>query len=110
MAAQKVPVLVEIPAEVRHAILDRYARRMPSGKPVRCFPPAAERDGKVPRVNTPGNDGKIIFDTREQAEACAAAFLAVGGVPQIAYRCNRGKRGHHHLRRETVTLQSRRGW
>lgn len=110
MAARKVPVVVEIPVEVRHAILDRFARLKPSGKPVLCVPTRAELSGGRPRVNTPGNDGKIIFDTRELAEACAKEFLAVGGVPQIAYRCNRGKRGHHHLRRETSTAKSRRGW
>lgn len=87
----------QVDADERREVLGRYARLKPSGAPVLCTPSQAELSGEIPRVTSWGNDGKIIFDDREKAEACARALEAIGCDPQVAYECKRGSRGHHHL-------------
>lgn len=46
------------------------------------------------------SEGKVIYDTREAAEACAAELRELGLARQWAYRCPRSRRGHHHLTRK----------
>lgn len=97
----RVVVIAAILAEElvlwRRGIVARFARLRASGKPVFCTPSQAELSGRVPRVTKWGNDGKVIFDSFEQAEACARALEATGCRRQVPYQCQRGTRGHHHL-------------
>ena len=52
------------------------------------------------RYNNPiDTQNKIIYDTKEAAEAAAKAFAALDGdQPMEAYRCRRSRRGHCHLK------------
>lgn len=86
----------------KNAILARYARRMtPGGKRLmRCIPTQDERAGLVESRTTPGNTDKLIFDTRDQANACALEMTALTGVAMRPYHCPRhrpGRDGHWHL-------------
>lgn len=40
---------------------------------------------------------KIIYDTKDQADACANALRIAGCERQYSYPCERSKSGHHHL-------------
>ena len=44
-----------------------------------------------------GTDGKVIYPTREAAEAAARELEALGARSLRAYRCSRSRRGHFHL-------------
>ncbi|HLL69080.1 MAG TPA: hypothetical protein VK453_25695 [Micromonosporaceae bacterium] len=82
----------------RTVVLRRYARLGSNGDPARCFPGWSEHNGIAPRVSHPGNDGKVIFNTKEAAEAAAGELARLpGGRPGHAYPCARSKRGHHHI-------------
>lgn len=89
----------------RQSIIDRHARLSRNGIPTLCFPSRLELSGKGVRKERPGTDGKIIYDSREAAEACARDLEAAGYAPQYAYTCGRSKHGHHHL---TTTLPTPR--
>jgi hypothetical protein len=46
----------------------------------------------------PGNDGKVIYDTREQALACAKELREqLGSQRQTPYICDRSRSSHYHL-------------
>lgn len=65
---------------------------------MRCIPSRAELAGEAPRRNSPGNDGKVIYDSREVAEAAIAEMNALGWVPQRSYACPRKTtNGHWHI-------------
>lgn len=85
-----------VDADERREVLRLFAR-MQHGMPVFCAPSQAELSGEIPRVNRWGNDGKIVFDSLERAEACARMLESIGCDPLRAYECKRGSRGHHHL-------------
>jgi hypothetical protein len=106
-AARLVPVPTApgpvVPAQrgVRDAargdVLLRHARLASSGRPVFCTPSRAELAGVVsPRAGR-GTDGKVIYPTREAAEAAARELEALGARSLRAYRCGRSRRGHFHL-------------
>jgi hypothetical protein len=81
----------------RGDVLLRHARLASSGRPVFCTPSRAELDGDVaPRAGR-GTDGKVIYSTREAAEAAARELEALGARALRAYRCSRSRRGHFHL-------------
>lgn len=80
----------------RHARLDRR------GKPVKCVPNAAERDGIVSDRQAQGSDFKVIFDSREAAEAFCAEVHAAGLERMRAYPCGRSRHGHHHVSRRSA--------
>lgn len=78
----------------RMAVLRRHARLSRSGRPEMCN---ATRDLKV------------IFDTRESAEAAAAELLEADPTTrrQRAYPCPQSRHGHHHLASEPQTEEGR---
>jgi hypothetical protein len=74
------------PAAARIPILRRYARLYERGerKPVLCGREHAAR--------------KVIFDSKDNAEAAAVELAAIdGGEPQRAYECELSRSGHYHL-------------
>lgn len=80
----------------RQAVWRKYARTFRSGNPRICVPGQMEIRERGWTVHT-GSDGKVIYDTREQAEAAAKALRKLGWPPLVAYPCDRSKHGHHHL-------------
>ncbi len=85
--------------EQRRAVIVKWARLRPSGRPVFCIPSKAEREGLVGRKQSEVSDGKVIYDSRTAAEACAADMAALGGrwATCRAYQCARSRTGHWHL-------------
>lgn len=79
---------------VRRDVVCRLASRQ-NGRVLRCTPSSLEKAGSKPRKAHAGNDGKVIYPCRENAEE-AARFLSMDGQPQEAYPCTRD--GHWHLR------------
>lgn len=80
--------------KARRKILRRYAR-MREGRPVFCGPSRLEKEQRADYGII--RNGKVIFDTREQAEAAAAALLGLTGEMFRPYACPRSRHGHHHL-------------
>jgi hypothetical protein len=83
--------------EARAEVLFRHARLTKAGRPVFCRPSRAELEGRVlPRQN-PGSDGKVIYSTRDAAEAAARELESLGARPLRSYLCGRSRGGHFHL-------------
>ena len=92
-----VPTQRGVRDAARGEVLLRHARLASSGRPVFCTPSRAELAGVVsPRAGR-GTDGKVIYATRESAEAAARELEALGARSLRAYRCSRSRRGHFHL-------------
>ena len=92
-----VPAQRGVRDAARGEVLLRHARLASSGRPVFCTPSRAELAGAVsPRAGR-GTDGKVIYPTREAAEAAARELEALGARSLRAYRCSRSRRGHCHL-------------
>ncbi len=69
----------------RQQILDQYARIGKNNKPVICGLPGDEHR-------------RVVFDTKEDAEAAVRAFRRMGSTrPQYIEVCPLSKRGHHHI-------------
>lgn len=103
------PVAAVVPAQrgvrdaARGEVLLRHARLASSGRPVFCTPSRAELAGLVgPRAGR-GTDGKVIYPTREAAEAAARELEGLGSRALRAYRCTRSRRGHFHLTTDTTS-------
>ncbi|WP_232665382.1 hypothetical protein [Pseudonocardia sp. TRM90224] len=86
----------------RGEVLHRYARLSNSGKPIFCTPSRAELSGQVPARQTRGTDGKVIYPTREDAEAAARELEALGANYLRPYLCGRSRSGHFHLTTDTT--------
>ena len=86
------------------AIVRRYARLRPSGKPIFCGPSRAELTGEIARKQAEGADGKVIYSDRAAAEAAARCFEAIYGTPMRAYACRRSRHGHYHLATDRARL------
>ncbi len=92
-----VPTQRGVRDAARGEVLLRHARLASSGRPVFCTPSRAELAGVVsPRAGR-GTNGKVIYPTREAAEAAARELEALGARSLRAYRCSRSRRGHFHL-------------
>jgi len=79
----------------RAEVLARHGRLTRAGRPIFCRPSRAEVEGRaLPR---PGSDGKVIYSTREDAEAAARELEALGARPLRSYLCARSRGGHYHL-------------
>ena len=92
-----VPAQRGVRDAARGEVLLRHARPAGSGRPVFCTPSRAELEGMVaPRAGR-GTDGKVIYPTRDAAEAAARELEALGSRLLRAYRCTRSRRGHYHL-------------
>jgi hypothetical protein len=86
----------------RGEVLHRHARLAKSGRPVFCTPSRAELAGNVAARQTRGTDGKVIYSTREDAEAAARELEALGARYLRAYLCGRSRSGHFHLTTDTT--------
>jgi hypothetical protein len=80
----------------RAEVLCRHARLTMGGRPIFCGPSLAETEGRV-LPGGPGSDGKVIYSTRESAEAAARELEALGACPLRSYNCARSRAGHFHL-------------
>ena len=81
----------------RSEVLLRHAKLTRAGRPVFCSPSRAELRGAVIPRQGPGTDGKVIYPTREAAEAAGRELEALGAHPLRAYLCGRSRNGHFHL-------------
>lgn len=81
----------------RSEVLHRHAKLMKSGRPIFCTPSRAELDGTVLPRQSRGTDGKVIYPTREAAEAAARELEALGSRALRSYLCGRSRNGHFHL-------------
>ena len=81
----------------RAEVLCRYARLTRAGRPIFCRPSRAEIEGRVLPRQGPGSDGKVIYSTREDAEAAARELEELGARRLRAYVCGRSRHGHYHL-------------
>ncbi|MHA6627893.1 hypothetical protein ACU61A_20850 [Pseudonocardia sichuanensis] len=88
--------------EARAEVLIRHARLMKSGRPIFCRPSRAEIEGRVLPRQGPGTDGKVIYSTREDAEAAARELESLGARPLRSYLCGRSRGGHFHLTTDTA--------
>jgi hypothetical protein len=86
----------------RSQVLHRHAKLMGNGRPVFCTPSVAELSGRVPARQSRGTDGKVIYPTREAAEAAARELEALGARTLRSYVCGRSRRGHFHLTTDTA--------
>jgi hypothetical protein len=83
--------------QARGEVLLRHARLAKSGRPVFCTPSRAELAGAVEPRQGAGTNGKVIYPTREAAEAAARELEDLGGHRLRSYKCNRSRSGHFHL-------------
>lgn len=81
----------------RAEVVARYARTLPSGRPMYCKPSREERSGEVVRKQGPGTDGKVIYPNKDAADAAGRELEALGGRPLRPYACKRSRNGHFHL-------------
>ena len=81
----------------RGAVLERHARLTKKGRPIFCSPSAAEVSGVVLPRQDRGTDGKVVYATREDAEAAARELEELGARRLRAYVCGRSRHGHYHL-------------
>jgi hypothetical protein len=81
----------------RAEVLCRHARLTRAGRPIFCRPSRAEIEGRVLPRQDSGSDGKVIYATREAAEAAARELEALGARPLRSYICGRSRGGHFHL-------------
>lgn len=86
----------------RAEVLLRYARLATSGRPVFCTPSRAEIAGTVPLRQSRGTNGKVIYGSREDAEAAGRELEVLGANRLRAYRCSRSRSGHFHLTTDTT--------
>ena len=87
-------------------ILCRHARLTKAGNPIFCAPSRAELAGRAPLRQTAGTDGKVIYSTREAAEAAARELESLGARPLRSYLCGRSRSGHFHLTTDTAVRPS----
>lgn len=85
----------------RSEVLHRHAKLTKNGRPIFCTPSQAEIEGRVLPRQTRGTDGKVIYPTREAAEAAARELESLGARVLRSYRCERSRHGHFHLTTDT---------
>jgi len=96
---------VTVPEQVSHRVRDerrgdvvlRHARLTGRGRPTFCSPSRAEQAGVVNLRSGSGTDGKVIYPTREAAEAAARELEGLGARRLRPYLCARSRHGHFHL-------------
>ena len=102
---------VTVPEQVSHRVRDerrgdvvlRHARLTGRGRPTFCSPSRAEQAGVVNLRSGSGTDGKVIYPTREAAEAAARELEELGARPLRSYLCGRSRNGHFHLTTDAGT-------
>ncbi len=93
--------------EQRGEVVLRHARLTGRGRPTFCSPTRAEQSGAVWLGTGSGTDGKVIYPTREAAEAAARELEALGARRLRPYLCARSRHGHFHLATDTSRLPER---
>jgi hypothetical protein len=92
---------IRIPHQVRDErrgeVVLRHARLTGRGRPTFCSPTRAEQNGAVWLATGSGTDGKVIYPTREAAEAAARELQELGARRLRPYLCARSRHGHFHL-------------
>jgi hypothetical protein len=83
--------------EHRGEVVLRYARLTGRGRPTFCSPTRAEQSGAVFLPTGSGTDGKVIYPSREAAEAAARELELLGARRLRPYLCDRSRHGHFHL-------------
>jgi hypothetical protein len=91
-------------ARLYAAVMRRHGRPGYHGRPMRCVPSTAERDGSTPRLEPEAADNRVIFVDRDHAEAAVAEFTAAGSHPMEPYPCKRSRTGHWHIRVTTAQV------
>ena len=107
--SDRVEAVVRCPCSVpdpgrarrRHPLPPRPADQG-RGRPIFCAPSRAELAGRAPLRQSAGTDGKVIYSTREAAEAAARELESLGARPLRSYLCGRSRRGHFHLTTDTA--------
>ena len=87
--------------ERRGEVVLRHARLTGRGRPTFCSPTRAEQTGVVRLATGSGTDGKVIYPTREAAEAAARELEELGARRLRPYLCARSRHGHFHLATDT---------
>ena len=87
--------------EQRGEVVLRHARLTGRGRPTFCSPSRAEQTGAVRLASGNGTDGKVIYPTREAAEAAARELQELGARRLRPYLCSRSRHGHFHLATDT---------
>jgi len=87
--------------ERRGEVVLRHARLTGRGRPTFCSPTRAEQAGVVRLAMGSGTDGKVIYPTREAAEAAARELESLGARRLRPYLCARSRHGHFHLATDT---------
>jgi hypothetical protein len=96
---------ITVPEQASHRVRDerrgdvvlRHARLTGRGRPTFCSPTRAEQIGGVNLRSGSGTDGKVIYPTREAAEAAARELEGLGARRLRPYLCARSRHGHYHL-------------
>ena len=96
---------ISVPEQVSHRVRDerrgdvvlRHARLTGRGRPTFCSPSRGEATGVVQLRSGAGTDGKVIYPTREAAEAAARELEGLGARRLRPYLCSRSRHGHYHL-------------
>ncbi len=98
-AAIMVPeqVSYRVKDERRGDVVLRHARLTGRGRPTFCSPTRAEQTGTVHLRPGSGTDGKVIYPTRDAAEAAARELESLGARSLRPYLCARSRHGHFHL-------------
>ena len=99
------PGTVSVPHQVRDErrgeVVLRHARLTGRGRPTFCSPTRAEQAGTLSLKAGSGTDGKVIYPTREAAEAAARELESLGARRLRPYLCARSRHGHFHLATDT---------
>lgn len=90
----------------RGEVLIRHARLASSGRPAFCTPSRAEIAGTVPLRQSRGTTGKVIYGSREDAEAAARELESLGAQRLRAHLCSRSRNGHFHLTTDNTPASS----
>ena len=107
---------VAVPEQVSHRVRDerrgdvvlRHARITGRGRPTFCSPSRAEQSGVVNLRSGSGTDGKVIYPTREAAEAAARELESLGARRLRPYLCARSRHGHYHLTTDRAAVSVHR--
>ena len=107
---------ITVPEQASHRIRDehrgdvvlRHARLTGRGRPTFCSPSRAEQSGVVHLRSGSGTDGKVIYPTREAAEAAARELESLGARRLRPYLCARSRHGHYHLTTDRSAVPAQR--
>jgi hypothetical protein len=107
---------IAVPEQATHRVRDedrgdvvlRHARLTGRGRPTFCSPSRAEQTGVVHLRSGSGTDGKVIYPTRDAAEAAARELESLGARRLRPYLCSRSRHGHYHLTTDRAAVPAQR--